>query len=111
MADLAELPAAIAAADLVISCTGAAGLVITEAMVRDVLAVRRADQRLVLLDLAMPRDVEPAAGALPGVSVIGMDTLRGTGDGGVGEDVVAEVRAIVEAEFAGLRVPRSARRA
>ena len=35
VADFADLPAAIAAADLVISCTGAAGLVITEPMVRD----------------------------------------------------------------------------
>jgi glutamyl-tRNA reductase len=100
VADLADLPAAVAAADLVISCTGAAGLVVTEAMVRDVLAVRQPGHRLVLLDLAMPRDVEPAVGALPGVSVIGMDTLRGNGDDGVGADVVAQVRAIVEAEFA-----------
>jgi glutamyl-tRNA reductase len=54
----------------------------------------------VLLDLAMPRDVEPAVGALPGVSVIGMDTLRGNGEDGVGADAVAQVRSIVEAEFA-----------
>jgi glutamyl-tRNA reductase len=97
--DFAELPAAIAAADLVISCTGAAGLVITEAMVRDVLGARRPGHELVLLDLAMPRDVDPAVGDLPGVRVIGMDDLRGT-HGGVGAEDVAAVRAIVEEEFA-----------
>jgi glutamyl-tRNA reductase len=99
VADLADLPAAIAAADLVISCTGATSLVITEAIVREVLAGRRAGHDLVLLDLAMPRDVDPAVGDLPGVRVIGMDELRGTG-GGVGADEVAAVRAIVEEEIA-----------
>jgi glutamyl-tRNA reductase len=99
VADFADLPAAIAAADLVISCTGAGNLVITEAMVRDVLAARRPGHELVLLDLAMPRDVAPGVSDLPGVRVIGMDDLRDT-HGGVGADDVAAVRAIVEAEFA-----------
>ena len=99
VADFADLPAAIAAADLVISCTGAANLVITEAIVRDVLVRRRRGHELVLLDLAMPRDVDPAAGDLPGVSLIGMDEMRGT-DGGVGADEIAAVRLIVEEEFA-----------
>jgi glutamyl-tRNA reductase len=48
----------------------------------------------------MPRDVDPAAAALPGVSVIGMDELRGSGGAAVGADEVAAVRAIVEEEFA-----------
>jgi glutamyl-tRNA reductase len=99
VADLTDLPAAIAAADLVISCTGAANLVITEAAVREVLARRQPGRELVLLDLAMPRDVDPAVGDLPGVRVIGMDDLRGTG-GGVGADDEAAVRAIVDEEFA-----------
>jgi glutamyl-tRNA reductase len=99
VADFADLPAAIAAADLVISCTGAANLVITEAIVRDVLAGRRPGHELVLLDLAMPRDVAPAVADLPGARVIGMDELRGTG-GGVDADEVTAVRAIVEEEFA-----------
>jgi glutamyl-tRNA reductase len=99
VADFADLPAAIAAADLVISCTGAANLVITKAIVRKVLGGRRPGHEVVLLDLAMPRDVDPAVGDLPGVRVIGMDELRGTG-GGAGADEVAAVRVIVEEEFA-----------
>jgi glutamyl-tRNA reductase len=99
VADFTDLPAAIAATDLVISCTGAANLVITEATVREVLTRRRPGHELVLLDLAMPRDVDPAVGDLPGVRVIGMDDLRGT-SGGVGDDEVAAVRAIVDEEFA-----------
>ncbi len=100
VADFADLPGAIAAADLVISCTGAGGLVITEHMARAALAAREAGRPLVLLDLAMPRDVDPAAAALPGVSVIGMDELRGSGGAAVGADEVAAVRVIVEEEFA-----------
>jgi glutamyl-tRNA reductase len=105
-ADLADLVGEIAAADLVISCTGAAGLVVTEANVRDALGVRaRASQDggpgpLVLLDLAMPRDVDPAVGALPGVSVIGMDELSGSGRAAVGAADLAAVKTIAEEELA-----------
>jgi glutamyl-tRNA reductase len=99
VADFTDLSAAIAAADLVISCTGAAGLVITAADLHRALDERRAGHPLVFLDLAMPRDVDPEVGNLPGVRVIGMDELSGVG-GGVGADDVAAVRVIVEEEFA-----------
>jgi glutamyl-tRNA reductase len=101
-AALAGLPDALQAADLVISCTGAAGVVITQAALTAVMA-RRAGAPLVLLDLAMPRDVEPGAAALPGVSVIGLDAIgaaAGTGPAGAADRDVAAVRAIVAEEFA-----------
>jgi glutamyl-tRNA reductase len=100
VAELAELPGAIAEADLVISCTGASGLVITETTVRSAIKGRAAARTLVLLDLAMPRDVDPAVAGLPGVHVIGMDEISGNGGDAVGSDEVAAVRAIVEEEFA-----------
>ena len=75
-ADLLRLPAEIAAADLVVSCTGAPGLVITAESVRDALEARAPGRPLVLLDLALPRDVEAGAGLLPGVTVIGLEDLR-----------------------------------
>jgi glutamyl-tRNA reductase len=91
---LADLSAAMAAVDIVICCTGAAGHVITADMVP---ARRR--EALVFLDLAMPRDVEPAVADLPGVAVIGLDTLAECG-AVAGHDDVAAVRAIMEAELA-----------
>ena len=100
VADFADLPSAIAVADLVISCTGAANLVIAEAMVREAVKDRDQARPLVFLDLAMPRDVDPSAAELPGVSVIGMDTLQANAKGGVGADEVAKVRAIIDEEFA-----------
>jgi glutamyl-tRNA reductase len=104
---LAGLAGQMSAADLVISCTGATGFVITEPMLADVSARRAASGRgpMVLLDLALPRDVEPAAAELPGMSLIDLD-LIGAAAGGpeagaiVAEQDVAEVRSIVTEEVA-----------
>ena len=100
-AELSRLPAEIAAADLVVSCTGAPGHVISADTVAAALA-SRAPRRgpLVLLDLALPRDVDPAAAALPGVSVIGLDEVRQGPHRGAHEDDVAAVRRIVAEELA-----------
>ena len=100
IAGLADLPAAIAAADVVISCTGASGQVITRDMVSAAVTARHAPGPLVIMDLAMPRDVEPAAATLPGVVLIGMDQLTEHATA-VRDDDVAAVRAILEAELAG----------
>ncbi|MEU9158280.1 glutamyl-tRNA reductase [Streptomyces sp. NPDC048417] len=94
---LGDLPATMAEADVVICCTGAAGPVITADMVP---AERRGS--LVFLDLAMPRDVEPAVADLPGVMVVGMDALS-EHRAGAGTDEVAAVRAILESELAAYR--------
>ncbi|HEY0717574.1 MAG TPA: glutamyl-tRNA reductase [Streptosporangiaceae bacterium] len=108
-ADLAQLPAAMAGADLVISCTGASGVVIAAGTVRESLTRRPAAAAgpLVFLDLAMPRDVAADVAGLPGVTVIGMDELAGAGrtavagPGAAGE--VTAARSIVDEEFAAYR--------
>lgn len=97
VAGLDGLPAAIADADIVICCTGAAGQVITAEMVP---AARRG--RLVFVDLAMPRDVDPAVAGLPGVTVIGLDALREHATA-AGADDIAAVRAIMKAELTAYR--------
>jgi glutamyl-tRNA reductase len=94
---LADLPDAMMAADVVICCTGAVGPVVTREMVPE--AARARPGPLVFLDLAMPRDVEPAVAGLPGVIVIGMDQLRDHASAASADDVAA-VRAICEAELA-----------
>jgi glutamyl-tRNA reductase len=98
--ELADLGRALAAADVIISCTGAAGHVITRDLVSAALTDRPPHRSpLVVLDLAMPRDVEPAVDTLPGVEVIGMDRLTEHETAAGADDVVA-VRAICEAELA-----------
>ena len=109
---LADLPAAMAAADVVISCTGAAGP--GHHARHGVRRARRAGTRrpagpLVILDLAMPRDVEPAAAGLPGVVLIGMDQLSEHATA-IRDDDVAAVRAILEAELAAYQSAMDAAR-
>jgi glutamyl-tRNA reductase len=96
-ADLSRLPEEIAAADLVLSCTGASGHVIGADVVAAAIASRPAP--LVVIDLALPRDVDPAAGRLPGVSLIDLESI-GRGLGGGGHEDVAAVRRIVAEELA-----------
>ena len=103
--DLSRLTAEVAAADLVVSCTGAPGLVLTAAMVREGLAARPTGRPLVLLDLALPRDIAPDAGQLPGVAVVSLEDLRDAGSLGrpgalAHDEHVAAVRQIVADEFA-----------
>ena len=65
---------ALAAADVVISCTSAQEVVIGEATLgaatRD-----RGGRPLLCFDLAVPRDIDPAAAAMPGVVLHDMDAL------------------------------------
>jgi glutamyl-tRNA reductase len=103
------LAVALAAADIVVSCTGATGQVITHDLAGLALAKRTAAAPLVIMDLAMPRDVEPGVADLPGVVLIGMDQLREHASA-IGGDDVAAVRAILEAELAGYQSAMDAAR-
>ena len=103
---LADLPAAMAAADVVISCTGAAGQVITAEHGRRprVAGPGRGRQGpLVFLDLAMPRDVDPAVAGLPGRRADRHGPAQRARQTAARDDDVAAVRAIVEAELAAYR--------
>ena len=69
---LEELPRALADADLLISATGAAGVVVPAS------ALESRDRHLFVLDLAVPRDVDVAARGLPEVTLVDIEGLRGT---------------------------------
>jgi glutamyl-tRNA reductase len=74
--DLEELPEALAAVDLVVSATGAAGTVVPADTVRRAVAERSSGEPLVVLDLAVPRDVDPDVAGFDGVRLIDVGTLR-----------------------------------
>jgi glutamyl-tRNA reductase len=93
--DLAAFPEALADADLVVSATGATGTVIPADVVRTARDGREAP--LVLIDLAVPRDVEPEAGEMDGVTLIDVEALRARAPEG-DDTTVAHARAIVEEE-------------
>jgi len=66
-------------ADIVISSTGAAGYVITPPMVRTALR-RRKNRLLFLIDIAVPRDVDPDTGRIENVFLFNIDDLQGVVD-------------------------------
>jgi glutamyl-tRNA reductase len=118
-AHLADLPAEIAAIDVLVTCTGARGIVIGTEMVagamRSRIGAAGPDRPLVVIDLALPRDVDPGVAALPGVHVVDLALLQGErgADGHasaspVAADDVAAAHALIEAETALLRAERQA---
>lgn len=91
----------IARVDLVVSATAATGHVITPAHV---------NVPVVIIDLAVPRDVDPAVGEVSGATVIDMEQLATAATGsnaafGVADDIAA-VEAIVAGEMDAYRVVR-----
>jgi glutamyl-tRNA reductase len=100
---LAELPAALAQADLLISCTGATGLVVHHDSITAAMALR-GGRPIVLLDVALPRDVDPGVREIPGVTLVDLEAIA---EASVGAEDVDAVRAIVADEvlaYRGLRV-------
>ena len=99
---LDELPDALAQSDLVISCTGAVRPVVTLADVHHALAASQRDEAepMVLCDLGMPRDVDPAVAGLPGVSVVDMDRVQREPSARAAAADAEAARRIVAAEVA-----------
>jgi glutamyl-tRNA reductase len=91
-----EIVPALGEADLVVACTGAPGYVITGEM----LSRSAHSHPLALVDLALPRDVDPAVRALPGVHVVDLERVAEDGSAqaaGAAQEIAA-VRDLVLAE-------------
>jgi len=72
---LDELPQALIKADVVISATSASEPILDVATLAQVMQ-QRADRPLMLVDLAVPRDIDPAVKMLRGVQLFDVDDLR-----------------------------------
>lgn len=72
---LDELSAVLRQADLVFSATGSAVPLVTEAMLASVMPMR-ALRPLMLIDIAVPRDIEPEAANVAGVRLYCIDDLK-----------------------------------
>jgi glutamyl-tRNA reductase len=98
---MTNVAAALADADLVVSCTGAAGTVLGRETLAGVMHDRDG-RALGVLDLAMPRDVDPAARDLDGLSLVDLETINTIADAAApAEADIASVREIIAAELAG----------
>lgn len=102
-ASLAELPELLASADIVASSTSAPGFVLPRDLVAAAMR-RRAARPLFLIDLALPRDVDPAAASLANVFVYNLDDLAKIAEANLAqrEAEVARCRAILAERTAAL---------
>jgi glutamyl-tRNA reductase len=102
-ASLADLPEAVAAADIVASSTSSPDFILTREMVAAAIK-RRPARPLFLVDLALPRDVDPAAAQLANVFLYNLDDLAAIAEENLAqrEAEVARCRAILAARTAAL---------
>lgn len=109
---MTQLPAALVEVDIVVSCTGAAGVVLPYDLVESAVA-RRGGRPLGIVDLALPRDVDAGVADLPGVVLADLARLSVAADDDVADartmaDDVSAVRAIVTDEVAAFATARRA---
>jgi len=95
-----DLPAQLARADIAISSTNSPHHLIEPEELALVMS-ERSDRQLLLLDLAVPRDVDPAAREVAGVTVYDVDGVQEIADrNAAGREVEAErARIIVRSEL------------
>ena len=109
---LDQLAAVVAVADVVVAGTGAGDPVIT----MDLVGTARAGSAaapLHIVDIGMPRDVEPQVATLPGVTVFDLDDLSAWADRGLAHRAgeADRVRVIVNEEVENFAIESTARQA
>lgn len=97
---LLDVPAALADVDVLLSSTGAAVPLLAADDVEAVIAARHG-RPLLIVDIAVPRDIDPAVGRLPGVTLLDMDDLRAFADAGslARRGAVASVQELLDDEL------------
>ena len=106
--ELSDVAGLLGSVDVVVSCTGSTGLVLTTDEVRS--AREDTSAPLVVVDLALPHDTEESIGALPGVSRIDLAAVAEVPEAAASESDVALARAIVAEEVRAHVAARAAQR-
>ena len=101
---LAAIHRDLSAADILISCTGAAGVVLPLEKMAEVRS--GATDPLAVIDLALPHDVDPAVADLPGVSLIALAGLAEQINEEAGAGHAVAVREIVAQEVSAFLAAR-----
>jgi glutamyl-tRNA reductase len=100
---LEDLERTVAASDILICSTTSPTMVIDRPLVERALRVRSTNDPLIIVDIAVPRDVDPSVGELSGVTLWDIDDLhavvRSTVDGRSVE--IAKAEAVIDTESAG----------
>lgn len=99
---LADLGTELAHADLVVTCAGATGVLVTA----DMVSSRPVQKPISFVDLALPHDVDPAVAGLPGVTLVDLASLAEALHASEAGREVLEVRRIVTEEVGAFLAAR-----
>ncbi len=108
--DVDDLDAALRAVDVVLTCTGSHTVVLERGDLEPVMADRPGRPMLVV-DVAVPRDVDAGVGEIDGVTLLDMDDLRAFAEAGVAarRQEIGRVQSLVDEEVASYLADLSAR--
>jgi len=97
---LDDLPHQLAEVDVLLTSTGASAAILEHGDLASVVGERHG-RELLVVDIAVPRDVDPTAGEIEGVTLLDMDDLREFADVGIRERQreVTAVHAILDVEL------------
>jgi glutamyl-tRNA reductase len=107
---LDEIPDALVDSDVLLASTGAPNVLIERGDMETVMA-RRDGRALLVVDVAVPRDVDPGVGQVFGITLLDIEALRAFGEQSLElrRAEIDKVRAIVTDELDRFRLERSAR--
>ncbi|ATP41293.1 glutamyl-tRNA reductase [Solibacillus sp. R5-41] len=95
-----ELQCTLLEADILISSTGATSYVIDHGLMKDVAKLRKADP-LFMVDIAVPRDLDPKIGDIPNIFLYDIDDLQGIVQANLAERerAATEITAMIQEEL------------
>jgi glutamyl-tRNA reductase len=98
---LSEICSVLGLVDIVISSTGSNDLIIHKDDVEHALDIRKSSVPLVLIDIAVPRDIDPEAAKLPNVFVKDIDDLSAIVDQNLQKRKaeIPKIKSIINEEF------------
>ena len=93
---------ALAESDLVISSTGSPGYVVDEALATEAMSSRNSAEPILMIDIAVPRDIEPSIGDREGVQLFDIDGLGQVAETDLDgrEDEIHRAGEVVDEELA-----------
>ena len=96
----ADFRRAFADSDLIISSTGSPGYIVDAQMVAEAVAQRTSPEPMLMIDIAVPRDIDPAVGDFQGVRLFDIDALGQAAEVSLDsmEEEIRNATAIVESE-------------
>ncbi|MDQ1361721.1 MAG: glutamyl-tRNA reductase [Acidimicrobiaceae bacterium] len=108
---MATVPEELARADVVFTSVATTHPIIEMSVLESALSRRQSGDPLVVVDLGVPRNVEPAAASLPGVTLLDMDALRAAVEGALSgrQGELAQAQEIVADQLERYRVAARAR--